>query len=64
MKAAKGLIHGGRVSDGILNKVEMAFRLYDPCCSCATHAIGTAPLEVMVRRSVDGTILDRISRGC
>jgi F420-non-reducing hydrogenase large subunit len=62
-KAAKGLIHKGIISDGILNRVEMAFRLYDPCCSCATHAIGTAPLELTVRRSGDGTVLDRIRRG-
>ncbi|GFE62289.1 Ni/Fe hydrogenase subunit alpha [Geobacter sp. AOG2] len=63
-KAAKGLIHNGVVNDGILNRVEMAFRLYDPCCSCATHAIGTAPLEITIRRAGVGTILDRISRGC
>jgi len=62
-KAAKGLIHKGIVSEGILNRVEMAFRLYDPCCSCATHAIGSAPLELTVRRSGDGAVLDRIRRG-
>ncbi|MBI5445015.1 MAG: Ni/Fe hydrogenase subunit alpha [Deltaproteobacteria bacterium] len=62
-KAAKGLIHGGKVSDGILNRVEMAFRLYDPCCSCATHALGKAPLELTVRRTGDGAVLDRIRRG-
>jgi F420-non-reducing hydrogenase large subunit len=62
-RAAKGLIHNGKVTDGILNRVEMAFRLYDPCCSCATHAIGKAPLELVLRRSADGSILDSISRG-
>ncbi|MBI5017561.1 MAG: Ni/Fe hydrogenase subunit alpha [Deltaproteobacteria bacterium] len=62
-KAAKGLIHGGKVSDGILNRVEMAFRLYDPCCSCATHALGKAPLELTVRRAADGAVLDRLTRG-
>lgn len=60
--AAKGLIHGGQVTDGILNRIEMAFRLYDPCCSCATHAIGRAPLEIMLRRAADGTIVDRLVR--
>ena len=30
-KAAKGLINGGEVNEGLLNKVEMAFRAYDPC---------------------------------
>ncbi len=47
--AAKGLIHGGKVDQGILNKVEMAFRAYDPCFGCATHAaIGQMPLTVEV----------------
>jgi F420-non-reducing hydrogenase large subunit len=63
MKAAKGLIHGGIASEGILNKVEMAFRLYDPCCSCATHALGKAPLELLVRRTGSGALLDRVVRG-
>jgi F420-non-reducing hydrogenase large subunit len=43
--AAKGLIKNGDVNDGLLNKVEMAFRAYDPCFACATHAMpGTMPL--------------------
>ena len=47
--AAKGLIHGGEVSDTILNMVEMSFRAYDPCWACATHfAIGQMPLEVKI----------------
>lgn len=47
--AARGLIHSGKVDDGILNKVEMAFRAYDPCLACATHsAIGEMPLEIKV----------------
>jgi F420-non-reducing hydrogenase large subunit len=47
--AAKGLIHGGNVNQGLLNMVEMAFRAYDPCFACATHtAIGQMPLEVKI----------------
>jgi F420-non-reducing hydrogenase large subunit len=43
--AAKGLIKKGEVSDGLLNKVEMAFRAYDPCFGCATHTMpGKMPL--------------------
>ena len=46
-KAAKGLIKGGKVNDGLLNMVEMAFRAYDPCLACATHTInGHVPLQV------------------
>ena len=43
-RTAKNLIKGGKVSDGILNMVEMAFRAYDPCLACATHALGQTPL--------------------
>jgi F420-non-reducing hydrogenase large subunit len=47
--AAKGLIHGGKVDQGVLNKVEMAFRAYDPCFGCATHyAVGQMPMTVEV----------------
>lgn len=48
-KAAKGLIRGGVVSEGLLNKVEMAFRAYDPCHACATHSLpGQMPLMLNV----------------
>ncbi len=49
-KAAQGLVRPGRpVSDAILNTIEMAFRAYDPCLGCATHAIpGETPLWVKV----------------
>jgi F420-non-reducing hydrogenase large subunit len=48
-KAARGLISAGKVDDGILNMVEMAFRAYDPCHGCATHALpGQMPLVVRV----------------
>ena len=47
--AAKGVIHEGKVEQGMLNRVEMAFRAYDPCFGCATHfAVGQMPLEVKV----------------
>ncbi len=46
-KAAKGLIRRGQVDDGILNKIEMSFRAYDPCHGCATHALnGEMPLRI------------------
>jgi NAD-reducing hydrogenase large subunit len=34
------------ITEGMLNRVEIAIRAYDPCLSCATHALGTMPLEV------------------
>jgi F420-non-reducing hydrogenase large subunit len=47
-KAAKGLIKSTTVDDGLLNMVEMAFRAYDPCHACATHALGEMPLEARI----------------
>jgi F420-non-reducing hydrogenase large subunit len=49
-KAAKALVHGPVVDEGLLNQVEMAFRAYDPCFGCATHALpGQMPLIVQIR---------------
>jgi F420-non-reducing hydrogenase large subunit len=49
-KAAKGVLSGKQVTEGLLNMVEMAFRAYDPCLGCATHSLpGSMPLEVRVR---------------
>ena len=48
-KAAMGLIKNGKVNDGLLNQVEMAFRAYDPCLGCATHTLpGQMPLIVSI----------------
>jgi F420-non-reducing hydrogenase large subunit len=48
--AARGLIRKGtEVNEGVLNMIEMAFRAYDPCFGCATHAFtGRPPLEIRV----------------
>lgn len=43
---AQGFIRNGKFTEGILNRVEMALRAYDPCLSCATHAAGQMPLEL------------------
>lgn len=62
-KAAQGLIsQGTEITNGLLNKIEMAFRNYDPCMSCATHSLpGQMPLEVTIRDS-DGNEIERISQ--
>ncbi len=63
-KAAQGLIHKGvEVTEGVLNKIEMAFRAYDPCFACATHSLpGQMPIAVRIR-AADGAILSETSRG-
>jgi F420-non-reducing hydrogenase large subunit len=59
---AKGLIKEGQVSNGILNMVEMGFRSYDPCFSCATHAaIGQMPMELVIHDHT-GRVVNRIKR--
>ncbi|MEM3070504.1 MAG: nickel-dependent hydrogenase large subunit, partial [Candidatus Bathyarchaeia archaeon] len=61
-KAASNLIRGWKVSEGILNMVEMAIRAYDPCFGCATHTlIGQMPLELNIRKA-DGEIYKTIIR--
>jgi F420-non-reducing hydrogenase large subunit len=62
-KAAQGLIKKGTVvTEGLLNTIEMAFRNYDPCMSCATHSLpGQMPLEVVIK-DVDGEEVERLSQ--
>jgi F420-non-reducing hydrogenase large subunit len=67
-KVAKGLISGADIPESVLNRVEMAFRAYDPCHGCATHSLpGSMPLLVrvhnrngqtlaMLRRDFDGSV--------
>jgi F420-non-reducing hydrogenase large subunit len=61
-KAAKGLIHGGKVNDGLLNMIEMAFRAYDPCNACATHSLpGEMPLLISIRDK-HGNLINELKR--
>jgi len=64
-KAAKSLIKKGTVvNEGLLNMVEMAFRLYDPCFSCATHSLpGKMPLEVSIR-DANGEVVEILRQYC
>lgn len=58
-ETAKKLIHGEDVSEGLKNQLEMVIRAYDPCLSCATHAIDdTLPLHVDIYDS-DGHLLKK-----
>lgn len=41
------------ISEGMMNAVEVAIRAYDPCLSCATHALGKMPLEISVFNQKD-----------
>ena len=62
-KAAQAFIKKGQViTEGMLNRVEMAFRPYDPCFGCATHTMpGQMPLEVLVH-DAEGHVVERLTR--
>ena len=64
-KAAQGLIHKGvEITDGLLNRIEMAFRAYDPCFGCATHSLpGQMPMELRIF-DARGNLLNRQRRHC
>jgi F420-non-reducing hydrogenase large subunit len=64
-KAAKHFIHGGQVvTEGLLNRVEMAFRAYDPCFGCATHSLpGQMPLQVTIHDAA-GQPVEVLRQGC
>ena len=55
---ARTYFNGREISEGLLNHIEVAIRAYDPCLSCATHAIGKMPLEVTLI-DADGNELDK-----
>jgi F420-non-reducing hydrogenase large subunit len=65
-RAAEGLIKKGvEITEGILNRIEMAFRAYDPCFGCATHNLpGEMPLELIVHDAESGEILQIARRNC
>ena len=62
-KAAQGLIKKGTVvTEGLLNRIEMAFRAYDPCFGCATHSLpGQMPLIVSIY-DAQGKIVEQLRR--
>jgi F420-non-reducing hydrogenase large subunit len=60
-KAARVLINNGNISDALLDRVEMAFRAYDPCLACASHALpGRMPLRVDIHQG--GRLTRRLER--
>jgi F420-non-reducing hydrogenase large subunit len=63
-KAAADLIKPGvNITEGLLNRIEMAWRPYDPCMSCATHALpGQLPLEVTIY-DAQGNEVKKLSQG-
>lgn len=47
-QVANTYLQGKELTEPLLNQLEVAVRAYDPCLSCATHALGQMPLEVIL----------------
>lgn len=61
-KAARSLVKGGKVDDGVLNMIEMAFRAYDPCHACGTHSLpGSMPFMIYLYDE-NGALLRTVKR--
>jgi NAD-reducing hydrogenase large subunit len=61
-KVAQDHLSGVAITEGLLNRIEVAIRAYDPCLSCATHALGQMALDVSVV-DPEGKVLAEKSRG-
>ena len=60
-EVARQYVHGDRLTEGALNRVEAAIRAYDPCLSCSTHAVGRMPFRVEIV-AANGAVLRQIAR--
>ena len=58
---ARDYLSGHELTEGLLNRIEIVIRAYDPCLSCATHALGQMPLDVTLL-GPDGQVLDRVQK--
>ncbi len=61
-KVARDHLSGQKLTEGLLNHIEVAIRAYDPCLSCATHALGQMPLVVELV-DPEGNLIDRRAKG-
>jgi NAD-reducing hydrogenase large subunit len=60
-RVAEDYLDGHELTEPLLNHIEVAIRAFDPCLSCATHALGRMPLQVELV-GADGALLDRVTR--
>jgi NAD-reducing hydrogenase large subunit len=60
-QVARTYLNGQEITEGLLNHIEVAIRAFDPCLSCATHAVGKMPLEVELV-DAGGNIIDRLHK--
>ncbi len=61
-KVAIDDLTGHEITEGLLNHIEVAIRAYDPCLSCATHALGEMPLIVTLEDADGAVIATRVKQ--
>jgi NAD-reducing hydrogenase large subunit len=61
-KVAEDDLTGQEITEGLLNHIEVAIRAYDPCLSCATHALGDMPLIVTLEDADGSVIASRVKQ--
>jgi NAD-reducing hydrogenase large subunit len=59
-RVAQRYLNGRELTEGLLNHIEVAIRAFDPCLSCATHALGKMPLQLELQDAA-GAVLGRLS---
>jgi NAD-reducing hydrogenase large subunit len=60
-QVAEHYLDGKELTEPLLNQIEVAIRAYDPCLSCATHALGKMPLVIELA-DMDETVVDCLVR--
>ncbi len=48
------------ITEGMMNQIEVVIRAYDPCLSCATHALGQMPLEMIIYDQFGNVVDEKI----
>ena len=60
-QVASNYLDGSQLTEPLLNQIEVAIRAYDPCLSCATHAMGKMPLEITLINENE-EVIDRLEK--
>jgi NAD-reducing hydrogenase large subunit len=61
LQTAKHYVHGDKLTEGVLNRVEAVIRTFDPCLSCSTHAMGQMAMHIRLVTPT-GELLDEARR--
>lgn len=61
LQVARHYVHGEKLTDGMLNRVEAVIRAFDPCLSCSTHSIGEMAIHLRLVNA-NGELLDQVTR--